>query len=123
MATARNNLLAGQAPYKRDFDKQIRNPTTEYHVGDQVHVNRVSALSSEERRDKDRVNNRTALRTEGPFLVLKVEGHTVTVLRGTGLKDRISRDRVVKYPPQRSAVKDATPSLADSRNDAETPST
>ena len=90
METADKNLLAGQDCYNNDFDKRIRLPAPEYQVGDQVLVNREAALRSVEWTDKDRVNNKLALRTEGPFLVVKVDDHTVTVLRETGLKDRIS---------------------------------
>ena len=122
MATADKNLIAGQDRYKNDFDKRIRLPTPEYQVGDQVLVNREAALRSEERTDKDRVNNKLAPRTEGPFPVVKVDDHTVTILRGTGLKDRISRDRVVKSPPLRNAVEGATPSWADMCDEGETPS-
>ena len=121
IATADKNLLAGQDRYKNDFDKRIRLPTPEYQVGDQVLVNQEAALRSEERTVKDRVNNKLAPRTEGPFPVVKVDDHTVTVLRGTGLKDRISRDRVVKSPPLHNAVEDTTPSLAGERDDGDTP--
>ena len=51
-----------------------------------------------------------------------MDEHTVSVLRGTGLKDSISPDRVAKSPRLRSTVEDATNSLADSRDDGETPS-
>ena len=57
MATASKNLLAEQGRYKHGFDKRIRHPTLEYQVGDQFLVNREAALRSEERTDKDRVNN------------------------------------------------------------------
>ena len=101
---------------------RIRLPTPEYQVGDRVLVNREAALRSKERTDKDRLNNKLAPRTEGPFPVVKVDDHIVTVLRGTGLKDRISRDRVVKSPPLRNAVEDTTPSWEDERDDGDTPS-
>ena len=70
MATADKNLLGGQDRYKNDFDKRIRLPTPEYQVGDQVLVDREAALRSEERTEKDRVNNKLApadpLRTAKP---------------------------------------------------------
>ena len=122
MATGDKNLLAGQEHYKNDFVKRIRLPTPEYQEGDQVIVNLEAALSSEERTDKDQVKNKLAPSTEGPFPVLKVDEHVVTVLRGTGLKDRISRDRVVKSLPLRNAVEDIMPSLAGERDDGDTPS-
>ena len=37
---------------------------------------------------------------------MQVDDHTVTILRGTGLKDRLSRDRIVKAPPLRSNVEE-----------------
>ena len=122
MATAAKNLLAGQDRYKSDFDKRIRLPTPDYQAGDQVLVNPEAAPRSEGRTDKDRVNNKLAPRTEGLFPVVKVDDHTVTVLRGMGLKDRIYRESVVKSTPRRNAVEDATPLLAYPRNDGETPS-
>lgn len=48
---------------------------------------------------------------------MDVNEPTVTVLRGTGLKDSISRDKVVKSPSPRSTMEDATPSVADSHDD------
>ena len=112
MWTTSHNLLAGQERYKRDFDNRVRYPTPEYQVGDQVLVNYEAALRSEEKSDKDRVNNKLAPRTEGPFLVVQVEDYTLTVLRGTRLKDQLFRDRVVKSSPLRSNEEDTQPDPA-----------
>lgn len=98
MSTARRHLLAGQERYKRDFDKRLRYPALDYQVGEQVLVNCESALRSDETTEKDRVNNKLAPKTEGLFPVVQVDKHTVTILRGTGLKDRLSRDRVITSP-------------------------
>ena len=95
-----------------NFDNRIRYPTPDYQVGDQLLVNREAALRSEEKTDKDRVNNQLAPRNEGPFPVVQVDGHTVTIIRGMGLKDWLSRDRVVKSPPLRSNVEDTQPDPA-----------
>ena len=109
MSTASCNLLAGQERYKRNFDNWIRYPAPDYQVGDQVFVNGEAALRSEEKTEKDPGNNKLAPRTEGPFLVVQVDDHTFTILRGTGLKDRLSRDRVVKSPPLQSNVEEPPP--------------
>ncbi|CDF40057.1 unnamed protein product [Chondrus crispus] len=106
ISTASRNLLAGQERYKNDFDNRIRHLTPDYRVGDQVLVNCEAALRSKKKTDKDRVNNKPAQRTEGPFPVVQVDDHTVTILRGTGPKDWLSRDRVVTSPPLRSNVTD-----------------
>ena len=68
MSTASCKLLAGQERYKRDFDNRIRYRTPDYRVGDQVLVNHDVALQSEEKTDKDRVNNKLAPQTEAPSL-------------------------------------------------------
>ena len=73
-------------------------------VSDQVLGYREVALPSEEETDMDRVNQKLAPRSEGPFPVLQVDDHAVTILRGTGMKERLSCDRVVKSPPWRSSV-------------------
>ena len=73
-------------------------PPPQYSVGDQVLIERETALRVDEKTDKDRVNNKLAPRTEGPFPVVALDEHTVTILRTTGLKDRVSRDRIVKAP-------------------------
>ena len=75
-------------------------------------MNGEAALRSEENSDKDRVNNKLAPRTVGPFPVVQVDDHIFTVLRGAGLKDQLSRDRVVKSSPLRNNVEDTQPQLA-----------
>lgn len=85
-------------------------------MSDEGFDSRKAALRSKEKNDKDRVNNNLAPRTEGPFPVVKVDDHTVTVLRWMGLKERIL-DRVVKSPPLRRNLEGTTPSLADPRDD------
>ena len=121
MSTASRNLLAGQERYKRDFDNRIRYPTPDYRVGDQVLVNRKAVLRSDEKTDKDLVNNKLAPQTEGPFLVVQVDDHTVTILSGTGLKDRLSRDRVVKAPPLRSNVEEPPLRRVETNGEDRTP--
>ena len=106
MSTASRHLLSGQDRCKRDFDNRHRYPTAEYQVGDLVLVNRGAAFRSEEISEKNRVNNKLAPKTEEPFTVVQVDEHTVTILRGTGLKDRLSRDRVIKSPPLRRKVEE-----------------
>ena len=115
MSTARGNLLAGQERYKRD--NQTRYPTPGYQVGDQVLVNREAVLWSEEKTAKDQVNKKLAPRTEGPFPAVQVDDQTVTIIRGTGLNDRLSHDRVIKSPPLCRNVEDLPPRPAASNGD------
>ena len=110
MSTARETLLTGQDRYKRDFDKRLRMPTPQYSVGGQVLIERETSLRVDEKTDKDRVNNKLAPRMEGLFPVVALEEHTVTILRTTGLKDRVSRDRIVKAPPLRTELTEPAPS-------------
>ena len=113
MWTANRNLPAGQERNKHDFDNRIRYPTPDYQASDQVLVNREAALPSEEKTDKDRVNYRPAPRVEGLFPVVQVLDHTVIILRGTGLKYGLSRDRVVKSPSLSSNVEGLPPQLVE----------
>lgn len=99
MSTTRDTLLAGQDRFRRDFDKRFRTLTPQYSGSDQVLVEREISLRLDDKMDKDRVNNKLAPRTEGPFPVVALDEHTMTILRATGLKDRISRDRIVTAPP------------------------
>ena len=101
-------LRAGQDCYKRDFDKRLRTPTPQYSVGDQVLIEPETSLRVDEKTDRDRVNNKSAPRTEGPFAVVALDKHTVTILKTTGLKDCVWRDRIVKAPPLRTELSDPT---------------
>ena len=109
MPTARDTLLTGQDRYKRDFDKRLRMPTPQDSVGEQVLIERDTSLRVDEKTDKDRVNNKLAPRTEGPFPVVALDEQTVTILRTTGLKDLVSRDRIVKAPPLRTELTEPRP--------------
>ena len=70
----------------------------QYSVGDQVLIERETSLRVDERTDKDRIKNEFAPQMEGPFPIVALEEHTVTILRTTRLKDRVSTDRIVKAP-------------------------
>ena len=115
MSTARDKLLTGPDRYKRDFDERLRMPTPQYPVGDQVLIERETSLrvyaegSIDEKTNKDRVNNKLAPRTEGSFPVVALDEHTVTIIRTTGLKDRVSGDRIVKAPPLWTELAEPTP--------------
>ena len=52
--------------------------------------------------------------------MVALDEHTVTIVRTTGLKDRVTRDRIVKAPSLRTELPGLTPSEADSPADSET---
>ena len=79
-------------------------PSPQYSVGDQVLIERETALRVDEKTDKDRGNNKLAPQIEGPFPAVALDEHTVTILRTTGLKDRVSTDRIVKAPSLRTEL-------------------
>ena len=109
ISTASRNLLAGQERYMQHFDNRIRYPIHDYQIREQVLVNREAALRSEEKTEKDWVNNKLAPRTESPFSVLQMDDHTFTILRRKGLKDRLSRYWVVKSLPLQRNVEEPRP--------------
>ena len=89
-------------------------PTPHYSVGDQVLIERETSLRVDEKTDKDRVNNKLAPRTEGPFPVVALDEHTVTIFQTTVLKDRVTRDCIVKAPSLRTELMGLTPFEANS---------
>ena len=98
MSTTLDALREGQNRYKRYYDARVRKPCPEFKVGDQVLVEREIALRNREKTPKDRVNNKLAPLCEGPFHVIGVRSHTVTIIRADGTRERLSKDRTTKFP-------------------------
>ena len=105
MQSADKRLNATQARYKRDFDKRVRKFKTDITTGDLVFVQRETATESEERRKTCRSEaigyQKLRPKAVGPFPVVGVTTHTVTIIRD-GIAHKISKDRVIRAAaPQR----------------------
>ena len=99
MKTADVRLEKSQPPYKRDFDKRVRQFSTGLRSGDLVFVKRETATASEERNRAARVaaigHDKLQSKAIGPYHVVAVTTSTVAIIRD-GLAGKVSKERVVR---------------------------
>ena len=105
MKTANPRLSAAQIRYKSDFDKRVRQGNHDLQPGELVFVRRETLTALNDRAQKrDEVPAKDNLSFQkltskaiGPFPILKVQSHTITIMRD-GLSDTVSKDRVIRAP-------------------------
>ena len=97
VASATKKLAKSQARYKANYGRTVR-PVQPLTVGEAVFFRR-------ETRAKDRLLPSQKLRpkVDGPYEVLKVRSHTVTISRD-GLLNTVSKDRVIPAPQKPTKV-------------------
>lgn len=104
MQSADRRLSAAQHAYKANYDKRVRPHRQTLKVGDSVFVQRETATEQEDREKRNRSgavgDHKLRSKALGPFPVVKVASHTVTILRD-GLADTVSKDRIEKAPSPR----------------------
>jgi len=96
MRSARNELRKHQLRYQRNFNARTKAQQEPLESGDYVFV-RKEYYSTTEKKHK------LAPIADGPFKVLKVDAHTVTV-QVANATEKVSRDRVVEAPHPESHV-------------------
>ena len=106
VASATKKLAKAQVRYKANYDKTIR-PAQPLTVGQAVFVRR-------EPRAEDRLLPSQKLRrkVDGPYEVLKVRSHTVTI-SWDGLLNTVSKGRVTRAPQEPNEVISDIQAVAD----------
>ena len=100
MATSNKKLEAHQRKYKADFDKLVKERDVDLAPGHLAFLRR-DAQSSNETDDNGRSiqfnDHKLRPKATGPYEIIKVDSHTVTILQD-GLLQTVSRDRIVRAP-------------------------
>ena len=123
MATADKKLEAHQNKYKADFDKLIKERDVDLAPGHLAFLRR-DAPNSQDSDDSARSiqykDHKLRSKASGPYEIVKVTSHTVTILQD-GLLQTISRDRIVRAPNPPEPV--AEPTETGNSNDEDTEQT
>lgn len=82
----RNNLELAQKRYKKSYDRRVNTVNETLKAGDWVYVD----THDKERKKLDQI-------VEGPYRILRRDGHTFTVM-AKGFPDRVSSDHVARAP-------------------------
>lgn len=108
VSTAAASLRKRQDRYKIDFDARLRLPLPTFKVGDLVHLELETTLKLAENSKKDRVSNKLVPVTEGPYTIMKVDSHTVTIKRHDGTWEKVSKDRLSSTGTPRAITPDSS---------------